>query len=40
MDSLGDLKRLLQTKTLSSYTASLIMCDRRRSLHDLARQIL
>ena len=36
MNSLGALKRLLQTKILSLYTVR--SCDRRRSLHDIARQ--
>ena len=38
MNGQGALKRLLQTTTLG-YVHSLIMCDRRRSLCDIARQI-
>ena len=37
MNGLGTLKRVLQMKMLS--LCSLIMCDRRRSLSDLARKI-
>ena len=36
-DHLGPLKRLLETKMFS--LCSQIMCDRIRSLHDIARQI-